>query len=100
MAQPFAMTFYRSKEWVKCRTGYIKRVFDLCERCKAKGILRKGKIVHHKVKLTAENINDPSITLNWDLLEYLCKSCHESEHSNDVTRDDVMFDGEGHLIKR
>lgn len=100
MAQPFAMAFYASKEWLKCRAGYIKNVFGLCERCKAKGILRKGKIVHHKIKLTVQNINDPNITLNWDLLEYLCKSCHEAEHSEQVTREDVMFDAEGNLIKR
>lgn len=101
MAQPFAIAFYHSKEWLKCRAGYIASVFGLCERCRVKGILTKGKIVHHKIKLTAQNISDPDVSLNWDNLYLVCKDCHEEEHSGEnVTRSDVLFDGEGNLIKR
>ena len=72
--------FYKTKEWQKCRDGYIKSVKGLCERCLANGQIVPGYIVHHKKYVTPENMNDPSITLNWDNLEYLCLTCHNQEH--------------------
>lgn len=97
MAQDFAKTFYASKEWLACRASYIQHVFGLCERCKR----QPGKILHHKIPLTPDNINNPDITLGWWNLKFVCKDCHELEHSdNDVTRSDVMFDDCGNLVKR
>lgn len=99
----FARQFYKSKAWKDCREGYISSVNGLCERCIKKGKIVPGKIVHHKVTLTPENINDPTITLNWELLEYVCQDCHNQEHHGSdegVTRDDVMFDINGDLIKK
>lgn len=99
----FARQFYNSKAWKECKNGYIKSVNGLCERCLKKGKVKPGKIVHHKVTLTPENINDPNITLNWDLLEYDCQDCHNQEHhGNDFesTREDVTFDINGDLIKK
>lgn len=65
-----------------------------------KGIVKPGYIVHHKHYITADNINDPSVTLNWDNLEYLCFDCHQAEHfeRTAVTRQDVMFDASGQLV--
>ena len=45
-----------------------------------KGLIVPGDEVHHKIRLTPENITDPSIALNWDNLELLCKACHQEEH--------------------
>ena len=53
----------------------------LCERCMQEGRYKPAEIVHHKVYLTPENINNPAITLNWDNLEALCRDCHEAEHA-------------------
>ena len=39
-----------------------------------------GFIVHHRQHITARNINDPKVTLSWDNLEYVCKSCHDRLH--------------------
>lgn len=72
--------FYNSKEWQRCRATYIASVGGLCERCEAKGIIRPGKIVHHKEYITAQNVTDPVVLLNPDNLEYLCLECHNSEH--------------------
>jgi 5-methylcytosine-specific restriction endonuclease McrA len=77
-----AESFYKSRTWAKCRTAYAKSVGGLCERCKARGMYNPGRIVHHKVYIGPENINDPSVTLNWDNLELLCRSCHELEHKS------------------
>lgn len=73
-------SFYKTAAWKKCRAGYIKSVGGLCERCLAKGLIVPGYIVHHKIHLTQDNVMDPSITLNYDNLEYLCFDCHQQEH--------------------
>ena len=87
--------FYNSPEWLKCKDAYAASVFYICERCK-----RPGYMVHHKVYITDENESDPSITLNWDNLEYLCLECHNREHfSKEITRNDVKFDINGQLIE-
>ena len=52
----------------------------MCERCLKKGLVVPGEIVHHKIRLSPENINDPSVTLNFDNLELLCRDCHGEEH--------------------
>ena len=73
--------FYASTAWSNCRRAYRKSVGGLCERCLKHGIIKAGDEVHHKRKLTDENVNDPTISLNWNNLELLCKECHAAEHS-------------------
>ena len=76
----FADAFYTSREWRRCRVAYAKKTI-WCERCAARGLTVPGEEVHHKVRLTPANIKDPSVALNWDNLELLCKECHEAEHT-------------------
>lgn len=76
----FAESFYKSKAWQDCRAAYVKRVGGLCERCLARGMYVPGVIVHHKMHITPNNINDPAVTLNPDNLELLCRDCHGNEH--------------------
>lgn len=96
MSQSFATKFYHSKQWLECRESYITLVHGLCERCSG-----PGYIVHHKIYLTPENINDVSITLSFDNLEYLCLDCHNLEHNEGVvTGEDCVFNSEGELIGR
>ncbi|MCI3922500.1 HNH endonuclease [Paenibacillus sp. TRM 82003] len=97
----FAKSFYKSKSWRSCRDAYFVSQHGVCERCEGKNGV--GKIVHHKEYLTPDNINDPSVSLNWELLELLCQYCHNVEHHGnceDVTRDDVMFNQYGELVER
>ena len=82
----FAKKFYHSQAWKKCRASYIKSVGGLCERCLAKGLIVPATMVHHKVYIDPENINDTSVTLNWDNLEALCTDCHAEEHSKGAKR--------------
>lgn len=86
MARDFAKSFYRSKEWERCRDGYIRSVGGLCEECLKHGIYRAGDTVHHKVHLTPENIHDPSVSLAWDNLKLLCRDCHAKEHRQETKR--------------
>lgn len=80
MAREFAKRFYKSKEWLKCRAAYIKhrKSIDggLCESCHE----QPGYIVHHKIELTPENINDPDIALGHGNLKYDCLECHNQEN--------------------
>jgi 5-methylcytosine-specific restriction endonuclease McrA len=64
----WVVKFYKSKAWQQCRAGYLTSVYGLCERCGA-----PAKIVHHKIELTLENINDPEVALNWNNLEAVCQ---------------------------
>lgn len=76
----FAEKLYKSKAWQKTRKAYAQSVGGLCERCLAKGLYNAGQIVHHKIYITPDNINDPTIALNWDNLELVCRECHSAEH--------------------
>ena len=76
----FAESFYTGKSWKDCRKAFAKSKGGLCERCLAKGYFKAGDIVHHKIPITAENINRPEITMNWNNLELLCRDCHAEVH--------------------
>ena len=89
--KPFAKAFYKSIAWKKCRDAFYKSKYGLCERCGNGGL-----IVHHKIKLTPQNINDPIVALNWDSLELLCLDCHNRKY---CTNDGIVFDENGDLIK-
>lgn len=60
----------------------------------AKGLLVPGEIVHHIIELTPENINDPSVSLNFDNLRLVCRRCHAEAHgARKGARYIVMDDG-------
>ena len=62
---------------------------------------RRAGIVHHKIWLDNNNIEDDNITLNEDNLIGVCKECHENiHHENKSCRKDMMFDENGYIIKR
>ena len=75
--------FYNSKRWQETRTQYKKYRKGLCERCLTKGLIVPADEVHHKTRLTKDNVNDYSISLNFDNLEALCQDCHTKEHEQD-----------------
>ena len=76
----FSDGFYKSWTWKGCREAYLKKVGGLCERCAARGLIVPAAQVHHKVRLTPDNLNDPAVALNHDNLEALCVACHQAEH--------------------
>ena len=77
----FAERFYKSKQWQNTRNAYVRYIGGLCEECYKKGKIVPVEEVHHIIPLTAENINDPNITVNWDNLIGLCRECHRQMHS-------------------
>ena len=91
----FARALYWSRAWAVCRKKYAESVGGLCERCYAEGRVTPGQHVHHKIRLTPENINDTEITLNWDNLELLCEECHQKEHRKKTS---YRTDEEGRVL--
>ena len=100
MAKEWAVSFYKSRAWQRCREGYIASVDGLCETCLDKGLITPGLIVHHKVVLNPCNIGDPSVSLNWELLRLECLNCHNVSHGmkTESLRDGLAFDGEGNIV--
>ena len=78
-------TFYQSKDWIKLtRLIRTERVnadgFLICAKC-GKPILKAyDAICHHKIFLTAENINDLNISMNPDNIEVVHHACHNKIH--------------------
>lgn len=77
VAKEYAKKFYNSAAWRKCRETYIKIRIDrdggICEECHGE----QGYIVHHRIRITKQNIDDANIVLNHNNLMYVCKSCHD-----------------------
>ena len=93
MAREFARQFYHSQAWKNCQAQYVKQAKGLCERCREKGLIVPGVIVHHKVHLTPDNILDPDVTLNADNLMLLCRDCHAEIHKKRTRRFDIDENG-------
>lgn len=98
MAQEFSKQFYNSSAWKACRASYIsKRIAidgGMCETCHQE----LGKIVHHKVWLTPDNINDPMVALNHDNLKYDCQTCHNQEKEEEQEQPRYVFGEHGEVI--
>lgn len=103
MAKDYAKKFYKSTAWQKCRASFISsRVTvdgGMCEHCRS----RPGYIADHIEEIAPGNINDPTITLSHDNLQYLCLACHNTKTFGkdvDVIREGLMFDENGELVRR
>ena len=94
----FAKGFYSSKAWQHTRTAFAKSKGNLCEVCLAKGLIVPAEIVHHKIELTPMNVNDPSITLDWNNLQCVCRECHADAHDRRQRR--YRFDDLGRVITK
>ncbi len=87
---------YHTTAWRKLRQSYYTSKHGLCERCNT-----PGDIVHHKIHITRENVDDPYVTLNADNLELLCHDCHNKEHKqvHEPVREGFTFDENGQLVE-
>jgi hypothetical protein len=94
MAQSFAKAFYKSTRWRKCRAAFIadRMRIDggLCQMCRDE----PGYIVHHKVWLTPQNIDDPDVALNPANFLYVCHDCHNKIENDGGNL--YYFDEQGH----
>ena len=80
MAKLLNNGFYQSYAWTRCRQAYIASSDGLCERCKRKGIINAGRVVHHIIEMDEKTCHDPALAFGFDNLELVCQSCHEEIH--------------------
>ena len=95
--------FYRSQAWKDTRRNYKQSVGGLCERCLKRGIIQTADVVHHIVPLTADNIGDINLSLNWDNLQALCRKCHADVHEEMYARQSkrrYRIDEQGKVVIR
>lgn len=78
-------SFYSSEAWAKAR--HLARVTNIekhgeltCELCGKPILISRDCVIHHKIPVTDENMNDVNITLNPDNLMVLDWRCHERIH--------------------
>lgn len=98
MSRDFSRAFYSSEAWNKCREAYKHFRGGLCERCVMNGRIEPGVIVHHKIELTPENINDPRVSLSFENLQLLCRRCHAEVHGAQIKRYAVAPDGKVMIV--
>ena len=102
MARDFSKSFYNSKEWKMVRESALRRDNYLCVVCG-----KPADEVHHIKHLSPDNIYDPSVSLNLENLQSLCRDCHFEAHrgehaSGRAAREEqpqYIFDENGLLIK-
>ena len=71
-------------------------MFPFCEECMKRGEYTPANLVHHRIHLNESNINDPSITLNFENLEAVCTECHNKIHYGTEKR--YKVDEQGNVI--
>lgn len=79
-------TFYRSKEWEKLlKTLKMERLNPdgeiICEYCGKPITKAYDMIGHHKEELTEQNVNDASISLNPENIQFVHHRCHNFIHN-------------------
>ena len=82
--------FYTTTAWRKCRVSFLAERGGLCEICMSKGLIEPAVHVHHRIHLTADNINDPRVTLDSRNLMALCEECHAEQHRKKRWRVDAL----------
>ncbi len=92
----YAERFYKSQAWQKTRAAYFSARQGLCEICREQGRITPGEIVHHKIVLTPDVIDNPDVTLNWSNLQLVCREHHAELHDRRKRR--YKFDELGHVI--
>nr|DAY51544.1 MAG TPA: HNH endonuclease [Caudoviricetes sp.] len=75
--------FYCRKPWKDLSYRLKVERGGRCERCNFIAVTKEDwaqLIGHHTVELDDEKVDDPTISLNPDLVEIICLDCHNKEH--------------------
>ena len=78
--------FYKSRTWETFRQNLIlkrnlEKGFIECCRCGKKIVKKYDLILHHKTPLNVMNVNDYTVSLNEDNIEFICFRDHNKEHN-------------------
>ena len=72
--------FYCSKPWRDLSYNLKIAAGGKCNRCGEVFVDFSLLIGHHTIELTEDNVDNPEIALNPELIEIICFSCHNVEH--------------------
>ena len=77
--------FYRSKAWEKLIATLKLERLDadgniICAYCGRPIVRKYDCIAHHRIELTDDNVNDPTISLNPDNIDLIHFKCHNQIH--------------------
>lgn len=78
--------FYQSKTWVKFYTALRLERTDadgnlICWHCGKPIVSKYDAIAHHTIFLTEQNVNDFTVSLNPDLVQFVHHRCHNRIHN-------------------
>lgn len=79
-------SFYASKEWREFRRNLIIKRGCRCSKCRKIFADTSKLVAHHEEELTIENIDNPLITLNEDVIAVDCIDCHNEESNRFVSK--------------
>ena len=101
--------FYKSPEWRTAREIALMRDKYLCVLCAEEGKTVPAEVVHHKIHLNENNVQDPKIALSQDNLISICAKHHSDVHKGEYAKGRVFqeenpynytFDANGMLIPK
>lgn len=72
--------FYCSKPWRELSYNLKIERGGKCNRCGEVFTDFSQMIGHHLIELTEDNVDNPKIALNPELIEIICFGCHNKEH--------------------
>ena len=84
MSDSWKAAFYGSTTWKSVRDYCYKRDRGLCQDCQRRGLVTPAEEVHHLIRLTSMNHQDPDISLNPERCVSLCRKCHALRHSSRI----------------
>jgi hypothetical protein len=72
--------FYTSRAWRDLSYALKIKAGGKCNKCGEVFTEFSQLIGHHTIELTEDNVGNPAIALNPELIEIICFSCHNVEH--------------------
>jgi 5-methylcytosine-specific restriction endonuclease McrA len=88
--------FYHSRAWKRLSRAFLSSRNYICEVCG-----NPAELAHHKKHITPQNLGNPEITLNAEMLQAVCINCHNTIHysTGGAVVKGLEFDENGDLIR-
>ena len=82
----YNQNFYKTYAWKKKRKEILDRDNRECQECKKHGKVSRATVVHH----VKEYKLFPSLALDDENLESLCRDCHEAKHPDRLKNFEII----------
>ena len=79
--------FYQSKEWQHLRQAKWVASEGLCEMCRAKGIIRSAKEIHHRIPIEEEwskRLDYDTLVVYHDIIKDIFKICNNTSSITNI----------------